>query len=81
MMTIGVVRDEGIEKELLALLQKDQKELWNVSKLKEALGCSRGKIEKAVAALSGQGNIQTDYLGTSWVVRLTTSSGNEGEGL
>jgi hypothetical protein len=79
-MTLDVVRDKHIENELVEFLRKHPHDLYNLTKLKEKLGCSRGKVEKAVSVLLGQDSVETVQVGTSWVVRLKHSSGNDGVG-
>ncbi len=69
-MQLEMVREEQVEKDIFALLQEDPLKSWNVSRLKETLGCSRMKIEKAVAVLQRDEKIFVEHLKPSWVIRL-----------
>jgi hypothetical protein len=70
-MMRDVVRDKEVENKVITLLEQDPVKLWNITKLKDELGCSRGKIECAVAVLDAQERVWLDdSTGTSWLVRL-----------
>lgn len=74
-MPFDMVRDREVEEKIITLLEQDPTRLWNITKLKDALGCSRGKIERAVAVLDSQERIWLDNsTGTSWLVRLKQQS-------
>ncbi len=70
-MTFDMVRDKEMEEKIVTLLEQDPNKLWNITKLRDALDCSRGKIERAVAVLDSQERVWLDNsTGTSWLVRL-----------
>ena len=70
-MTFDMVRDKEMEEKIVTLLEQDPSRLWNITKLRDALDCSRGKIERAVAVLDSQERVWLDNsTGTSWLVRL-----------
>ena len=70
-MTLDVVRDKEVENKIIALLTQDPVKLWNITRLKNEIGCPRGKIECAAAVLDSQERVWLDNsTGTSWLVRL-----------
>ena len=70
-MTFDMVRDKEVEEKIVALLEQDPVKLWNITKIRDALHCPRGKIERAVAVLDSQERVWLDNsTGTSWLVRL-----------
>ena len=70
-MAFNMVRDKEVEEKIIALLEQDPIKLWNITKLRDALDCSRGKIERAVAVLDYAERVWLDNsTGTSWLVRL-----------
>jgi hypothetical protein len=74
-MSFDMVRDPEVEERIIALLERDPTRLWNITKLKDALDCSRGKVERAVAVLDSQERVWLDNsTGTSWIVRLRQPS-------
>lgn len=65
------VRELGLEERVLHLLGEDRDKLWNVAGLVRQFGVSRGKVERAVLALSVLERVKIEKpVGNSWVVRL-----------